>query len=424
VECSSGNTGIGLAMVCNAKGYPFVCVMAESFSIERRKLMRFLGAKVVLTNPAHKGSGMVIKARELAEKHNWYWPNQFDNEANAWVHEMTTGPELLNAMDDETLDHLFLAYGTGGTLNGLSKVMKSRSPNTQIHVVEPDNAPMIYSQIKTEYPTGDGELPTFKDPHPVWRPHLLQGWAPDWIPSLVDKASSRIDNVCHVGGDVAMATSKALAQKEGIFTGTSGGGILASALKHAETVAPGTSIVAILPDTGERYLSTPLFDGIGADMTEEEKEIAASTPSSAPPPVPLPKSTDESVAFVKENIANNKVVIWSLQYCEFCWTITSFFDKIGVPYTQINIDSFEYAKDNMGNKYRAALTDLTDCATFPQCFIDGEFIGGAADACIKWRKNELQPVFEKAGIKYDTGYEGDPFEFLPKWMSQNPLRSK
>lgn len=425
VECSSGNTGIGLAMVCNVKGYPFVCVMAESFSIERRKLMRFLGARVVLTNPAHKGTGMVIKTKELADKHGWYWPNQFDNEANAYVHEVTTGPEILEAMGEvDSLDHLFLAYGTGGTLNGVSKVLKDRSPKTKIHVVEPDNAPMLFSEIKTEYPTGEGELATFKDPHPVWRPHLLQGWAPDWIPSLVEKASSRIDNVDHIGGDAAMATSKSLAQEEGIFTGTSGGGILAAALNFAKTAAEGSNIVAILPDTGERYLSTPLFDGIGADMTEEEKEIAASTPSSPPPPVPLPSATDDSTSFVKENIAKHKVVIYSLQYCEFCWTITQFFDKINVPYTQINIDSFEYAKDNMGNKYRASLTDMTECNTFPQCFINGEFIGGAADACIKWKKGELQPVFKAAEIDFDGDYEGDPFEFLPKWMSQNPLRSK
>ncbi|KAL9189229.1 hypothetical protein ACHAXT_011719 [Thalassiosira profunda] len=424
VECSSGNTGIGLAMVCNVKGYPFVCVMAESFSIERRKLMRFLGAKVVLTNPAHKGTGMVIKAKELADKHGWYWPNQFDNEANAYVHEMTTGPELLEAMGEEKLDHLFLAYGTGGTLNGVSKVMKARSPSTKIHVVEPDNAPMLYSDIKTEYPGGEDELETFKDPHPVWRPHLLQGWAPDWIPSLVDKASSRIDDIAHIGGDAAMSTSKALAQQEGIFTGTSGGGILAAALNFAKMAEKGSTIVAILPDTGERYLSTPLFDGIGADMTEEEKEIAASTPSSPPPSVPLPSSTEASAAFVKNAIASNKVVVFSLQYCEFCWTITQFFDRVGVDYEQINIDSFQYAKDNMGNKYRAALTDLTDCNTFPQCFIGGAFMGGAADACMKWKKGELQPLFKAAGVEFDGTYEGDPFEFLPKWMTQNPLRSK
>jgi len=423
VECSSGNTGIGLAMVCNVKGYPFVCVMAESFSIERRKLMRFLGARVILTNPAHKGTGMVIKTKELAEEHGWYWPNQFDNEANAYVHEMTTGPEILDAMENK-LDHLFLAYGTGGTLNGVSKVMKVRSPSTKIHVVEPDNAPMLFSEIKTEYPTGEGELKTFKEPHPCWRPHLLQGWAPDWIPSLVEKASSRIDNIAHIGGDSAVATSKALAQQEGIFTGTSGGGILAAALNFANDATEGSNIVAILPDTGERYISTPLFSGIGADMTEEEKEIAASTPSSPPPNVPLPSATKESTAFVKGNNTENKIVIWSLQSCEFCWTITQFFDKIKVPYTQINIDSFEYAKDNMGNKYRSALTELTGCNTFPQCFITGEFIGGAADACIKWKKGELQTVFKEAEVDFDTSYEGDPFEFLPKWMSQNPLRSK
>ena len=152
-------------------------------------------------------------------------------------------------------------------------------------------------------------------------------------------------------------------------------------------------------------------------MTEEEKEIASSTPSSAPPAVPLPSATKDSISFVKGSIEQHKVAIFSLQYCEFCWTITQFFDKIKVPYTQINIDSFEYAKDNMGNKYRAALTDLTACNTFPQCFINGQFIGGAADACIKWKKGELQDVFKKAGVEYDTSYEGDPFEFLPKWVS-------
>jgi cysteine synthase A len=205
--------------------------------------------------------------------------------------------------------------------------------------------------------------------------------------------------------------------QEGIFTGTSGGGILAAALSFAKTAEEGSSIVAMLPDTGERYLSTPLFDGIGADMTEAEKEIASSTPSSPPPAVPLPPATDESAAFVKDNIAKNKIVIWSLQYCEFCWTLTSFFDKIGVPYIEISIDSFEYASDNMGNKYRSALTELTECNTFPQCFINGHFTGGAVDALMKWKKGELQPVLKEAGIDVDNSYEGDPFEFLPKWVS-------
>lgn len=154
VEATSGNTGIGLAMVCAQKGYPFVCVMAESFSIERRKLMRFLGARVVLTNPAHKGTGMVIKAKELADEHGWFFPNQFENEANAWMHEQTTGPEIVNAFEDANvkLDHFVVPYGSGGTLKGVAKVLREHSPDTKIHVCEPDNAPMIFSGIETEYP--------------------------------------------------------------------------------------------------------------------------------------------------------------------------------------------------------------------------------------------------------------------------------
>ena len=441
VEASSGNTGIGLAMVCAAKGYPFVCVMAESFSIERRKLMRFLGAKVILTNPAHKGSGMVIKAEELAKEHGWFLPRQFDNEANAWVHEMTTGPEILQQLcaDGKKLDHFVTAYGTGGTLNGVSRVLRARSPGTAIHVCEPDNAPLLHSGIATEYPeeghetgddTGGGGAPTrsFKEAHPIWRPHLLQGWAPDFIPRLVRDAvdAKAFDDLMHVGGDRAMQVARELAQKEGIFTGTSGGGVLACALEVAKAAPKGSRVLAMLPDTGERYLSTPLFADIPSDMTEEEKAIAESTPSQPPPPATLPPVTEEATAFVKDFIGAHKVAIFSLEYCEFCWTIFRFFDAIGVKYDKLNVDAFEFAQGNMGNKYRAALQELTDCKTFPQFFVDGEFHGGAADACIKWKKGELQPLLEKAGLKEAdfNGYEGDPFEFLPKWMSQNPLRSK
>jgi len=161
-------------------------------------------------------------------------------------------------------------------------------------------------------------------------------------------------------------------------------------------------------------------------MTDEEKALAASTESAAPPKITMPPVTEEALQFVRAKIAKHKVVIWSLEYCEFCWTIFRLFDALKVPYTVINIDSFAYAKDNMGNHYRSALSNLTECNTFPQCFIDGKFFGGAADACIKWKNGELQPLLEEAGVKYDDfgGYTGDAFEFLPKWMSQNPLRSK
>lgn len=229
-----------------------------------------------------------------------------------------------------------------------------------------------------------------------------------------------------VGGDRAMEVSKLLATQEGIFTGTSGGGALACALEFAKTAPEGTTIVAMLADTGERYLSTPLFADIPADMTEEEKALAATTPSSPPPSVSLPAVNEAATSFVKATNADNTIVIWSLEYCEFCWTITRLFDTLKVPYKKINIDSFEYAKDNLGNQYRAALCAQTDCKTFPQYFVQGVFQGGAADACMAWNKKTLQPILEKAGANIDNfgGYEGNAFEFLPKWMSQNPLRSR
>lgn len=175
VEASSGNTGIGLAVVCANKGYPLVVVMSEGFSIERRKLMRFMGAQVILTDPAHKATGMVIKAKELADANGWFWPNQFENEANAWIHRETTGPEIVEAFKGagKTLDHFVCAYGTGGTLLGVGSYLKEHFPETMVHCCEPDNAPMLYSDIKTTYPESGDPSSSFDVAHPVWRPHLL-----------------------------------------------------------------------------------------------------------------------------------------------------------------------------------------------------------------------------------------------------------
>ena len=247
-----------------------------------------------------------------------------------------------------------------------------------------------------------------------------------------------MDEVVHVAGADAVAASRALARHDGIASGTSGGGTLAGAVGLAKGLketpsANGqrshTNVLVMLADGAERYLSTPLFEGIPADMTDEEKALAASTPSTPPPAISMPPVTEEAAAFVKAANEQGEVVVWSLEYCEFCWTIVKLFEAIGVKHRVINIDSFEYAKDNMGNKYRSALSSLTDCNTFPQCFIGGEFMGGAADACIKWKSGELQPLLEAAGVAYkkegeEGSYEGDAFEFLPKWMSHNPLRSK
>jgi cysteine synthase A len=391
VEASSGNTGIGLAMICASKGYPLVCVMSESFSVERRKVMRFYGAKVILTNPAHKATGMVIKAKELADKHGWFFPNQFDNEANAWIHEQTTGPEIIDAFaaDHVHLDHFVIAYGTGGSSLGIGRVLRKESPATKIHLCEPSNAPMMYSGIETKYPEDEKPSPSFDMAHPVWRPHLFQGWAADFIPKLVTQVREEklYDDIMPISGFDAIATSQQMAEKEGIFSGTSGGGTVWAALQIAKTAPIGTNILAMVPDTAERYLSTPLFENIPAGMTNEEKEISESTPSAPPPSADFPPVLPGAIAFVEEkNRSSKKIVVWSLEYCEFCWTLTRFLDRLQVPYERIDIDNFQFAKDNMGNKYRSALQDKTGCKTFPQFFISEAFIGGAVDACMMWKR--------------------------------------
>jgi cysteine synthase A len=277
VEATSGNTGIGLAMVCAQKGYPLVVTMAESFSIERRKLMRFLGAKVVLTPAAEKGTGMVRKAEELAKEHGWWQSKQFDNPANADMHANTTAVEILDDFDDVSLDYWVSGYGTGGTLNGVARVLKESSPETKVIVCEPDNAQLLNSQI-SQARNEDG---THSETHPSFQPHMMQGWTPDFISSLTEQAvdNPNIDSILPIEGAVAIQCSKDLAQQEGIFVGISAGATLAGALKVAETAPEGSNILCMLPDTGERYLSTMLFDGITVDMSEEEKIISSSTPN-------------------------------------------------------------------------------------------------------------------------------------------------
>ncbi|CAB9531004.1 Cysteine synthase (Partial), partial [Seminavis robusta] len=224
IEASSGNTGIGLAVVCASKGYPLVVVMSESFSVERRKLMRFFGAKVVLTNPAHKASGMIIKTKELADKHGYFWPDQFSHEANQWIHQQTTGPEIVAAFAEKKLDHFVCAYGTGGTVVGTSRYLKEHMPATKIHVCEPSNAPMLYSGIKSTY-DGDSRIP--EKAHPVWRPHLFQGWATDFVPRLMTDLLTEFPDmdIMPTSGFDAIDCSREMAKKEGIFSGTSGGGV-------------------------------------------------------------------------------------------------------------------------------------------------------------------------------------------------------
>ena len=275
IEATSGNTGIGLAMVCAAKGYPFVCTMAETFSVERRKLMRFLGAKVIITPAAARGLGMVAKAQELAKKNGWFLTRQFENEANPDMHSRTTAREIIGDFKDQ-LDYWVTGFGTGGTLKGVARVFQKEMPDTKIVVCEPGEAPMLTSGQPQER-NQDG---TPAKPHPAFKPHPMQGWSPDFIPKLTGDAVDMkvIDRLITIPNADAIKMSQELAKKEGIFVGITAGGTFAGALQVAKDAPKGSTILCMLPDTGERYLSTPLFADIPADMTEEEMKISQSTP--------------------------------------------------------------------------------------------------------------------------------------------------
>jgi len=276
VEATSGNTGIGLAMVCAAKGHPLVVTMADSFSIERRKLMRFLGARVVLTPRAEKGFGMYRKAKELADANGWFLARQFETDDNAKVHENTTAREILADFDKDRLDYFVTGYGTGGTLTGVARVLRRERPDTKIILSEPANAQLLGSGIPQE--RGADNDPAVS--HSAFQPHPIQGWTPDFIPYVLQEAVDKkfYDELIPVPGPVGIEWSQKLARKEGIFTGISGGASFAIAMQIAEKAAPGSVILCMLPDTGERYLSSPLFEGIPEGMTEEETALSRSTP--------------------------------------------------------------------------------------------------------------------------------------------------
>lgn len=247
VEATSGNTGIALAMVCAAKGHPFVATMADSFSVERRKIMRGLGAKVILTPAAERGSGMVKKAEELAEKYDWFLARQFENPANPEFHRQTTGPEILSDFAGKRLDYWVTGYGTGGTLTGVGEVLKIARPGVTIVATEPAVASLLAGK--------------------EWSPHKIQGWTPDFIPEVLNREV--FDDLVPVSDDEAIAVSQELAAKEGIFTGISAGATLAAALQTAKKAPEGSVILAMLPDTGERYLSTPLFEGVNEGSDDD-----------------------------------------------------------------------------------------------------------------------------------------------------------
>ena len=247
VEATSGNTGIALAMVCAAKGYPFVAVMVETFSVERRKIMRMLGAKVILTPAAERGSGMVRKAAELAAKHGWFLARQFENEANPAYHRQTTGPEILSDFAGRRLDYFVSGWGTGGTITGAGEMIRLARPEVRIVATEPAGASLLAGA--------------------EFKPHKIQGWTPDFVPAVLNRSVPH--EIVPVTDDESIAASRALASKEGIFCGISSGGTFAAALRVAEKAPAGSVILAMLPDTAERYLSTALFEGIAEGSDPE-----------------------------------------------------------------------------------------------------------------------------------------------------------
>ena len=429
IEATSGNTGIGLAMVCAQRGYPLVVTMAENFSVERRKMMRFLGAKVVLTPASEKGSGMLAKAVELAEEHGWFLARQFENEANADIHSRTTAREILADFGDDPLHYWVTGFGTGGTLKGVSRVLKAESPATRVIVCEPDNSPVLGSGLPQD--RDDAGNPASS--HPMFRPHLMQGWSPDFIPKLTEDVvdGGLIDEVLPIKGADALTLSRELAQREGIFVGISSGATLAGALEIASRSEPGTNILCMLPDTGERYLSTPLFEDIPEDMTEDEIEISQSTPrfrfdvsSAAAPaadedPVTLDTLLDRTaVDFVADTLTDREqpVVMFALEWCEFCWSVRKLFAKLDIPYRSVDLDSVEYQTDDWGGKIRAVLKDKTAQPTIPQIFVGTEHIGGCTEVFDAFNEGKLAELLAANDVDFASNQEFDAYELLPTWL--------
>ncbi len=434
IEATSGNTGIGLAMVCAVKGYPLVVTMAENFSIERRKMMRFLGARVVLTPAALKGTGMLAKAVELAQAHGWFLCRQFENEANADIHSRTTALEILGAFENDRLDYWVTGCGTGGTLKGVARVLKAQRPETKIVVCEPDNSPTLGSGIAQARRANGSPA----DSHPSFRPHLMQGWTPDFIPKLTEDAVALklIDKIVPINGADALRCARELARVEGIFAGISGGATLAGALQISAAAPAGANIVCMLPDTGERYLTTPLFEGVSADMTTEELEISRSTPGArfdAPAPAPAaaqapvveePQAVPEPVAsaevadFVARVIgdAEQPLVMFALEWCEFCWAVRKLFATCQIPYRSIDLDSTAYQRDDRGGQIRAVLRERSGSRTIPQIFVGGEFIGGATETFDAFKDGRLQRLLAQHGVLVDESIRVDPYSLMPGWL--------
>ncbi|MGD2133669.1 MAG: pyridoxal-phosphate dependent enzyme, partial [Maricaulaceae bacterium] len=346
--------------------------------------------------------------------------------------ERTTAREIVEAFEGQSLDYFVTGYGTGGTLTGVGRVLRKESPKTKIIACEPDVAALISSG--TPQARRDDGAPA--ESHPAFHPHPMQGWTPDFIPKITSEAidGKYFDEMVLINGADAIAASKALAQQEGIFVGITSGATLAGALKTSESAPKGSNVLCMLPDTGERYLSTPLFEGVEADMNDEENEISRSTPtaqftSASATPKPsgdatakaekaAPPVDGDAKAFLDRTINDRSqpVVMFALEWCEFCWAARKLFSALGVDYRSVDLDSVAYQADDLGNRIRAALKAKTGVATIPQIFVGGEFVGGCSELLEAKASGQLSELLTKAGASFDPGNEVDPFDLLPKWV--------
>lgn len=430
IEATSGNAGIGLAMVCAQKGYPLVVVMPENFSVERRKLIRFFGAQVVLTPAGYKGSGALAKAQELAERHGWYYCKQFENEANASTHARTTAQEILREFTDQPLHYWVTGYGSGGTLKGVAQILRQYSPKTKIIACEPNNAQLL---AHSEQSQSRWQSPPDSDPQ--YQPHIMQGWTPDFISRLTEDALQEgcVDRLLPIDGSHAIDWCRKLAQQEGILTGISGGATLAGAIKLAHEADPGSNILCMLPDTGERYLTTPLFDHIELEMSTAEVALSESTANfrfaAAPTPLPV-MEVDEQEPLISEitqqmlrqfiNNPKQPVVMFSLEWCEFCWSARKLFRQLGVPVHSVDLDSSSYQACNLGGKMKATLVAHTGCSTLPQIFINGEFIGSCMELFDGINNRTLYKKLDQTAVPYNSVLDIDPYTLLPGWLKSPP----
>jgi cysteine synthase A len=380
----------------------------------------------VLTPAAEKGTGLLNKAVELARQHGWFLCRQFENEANAEVHTRTTAREILADFQGEKLHAFVSGFGTGGTLLGTARGLKAADPDIRIFAAEPDNSPLLGSGVPQ--PRDAAGQPNASHPH--FRPHLMQGWSPDFVSHLTETAIAEqlVDEVVPVAGLEALRLARALATQEGIFVGPSSGATLAAALDVARRSPPGAHIVCMLPDTGERYLSTPLFEHISETMNDEELAISRSTPSHrfdapAAPPVapvaveaPAPALDAQAEAFVSRVVREQPVVMFALEWCEFCWAVRKLFARLGIAFESVDLDSVPFQQDDLGVKIRAVLLEHTGAPTIPQIYIGGQHIGGCTDLFDAMRSGQLRQRLDAGGIAHDRSVDFDPYSLLPKWV--------